>query len=249
MSGYGAFSEVYDLLMGNVDYKERAESFDTLIKKYSLIEPKTLLDIGCGTGNLTFLFYEKGYDITAVDISEDMLMQAFEKKMNMGANSVLLLCQDMTELDLNDTVDAAISSMDSINHLTDEEDVKKAFERIALFLNKGGVFIFDANTVYKHREVLGNNCFQIDAEDVFCSWQNNLYADNLVGISLNIFKKDFSGKYQRDSEYFEEKAYTKEQFIAFGKEAGLEFVAEKDENTLSEPKALAERLYYVFRKI
>ncbi len=249
MSGYGAFSEVYDLLMGNVDYKGRAEVFDALIKKYSLIEPKTLLDIACGTGNLTFLFYEKGYDITAVDISEEMLMQAFEKRMRLGADSVLLLCQDMTELDLNDTVDAAVCSMDGINHLTDTEDLSKAFQRISLFLNKGGVFVFDANTVYKHREILGNNCFQIDEGDVFCSWQNNLYADNVVGISLNIFKKDFSGKYQRDAEYFEERAYTKEEFIALAENAGLQFIAELDENSLEEPKIVSQRLYYVFRKV
>lgn len=248
MSGYGAFSESYDILMGNVDYKGRAQAFDSLIKKHSLIEAKTLLDIACGTGNLTYLFYKMGYDITAVDISEEMLMKAFEKRMELSADSVLLLCQDMTELDLNDTVDAAVCSMDGINHLTSLEDLSAAFERISLFLNKGGVFVFDANTIYKHREVLGNNAFTIDADNVFCSWQNTLYADDVVGISLNIFKRDYSGRYIRDTEYFEERAYTRETFVAIGEKAGLEFIAELDENTLEAPKIVSQRLYYVFRK-
>lgn len=249
MSGYGAFSESYDALMGNVDYKSIADIYDKLIKEHSLIEPKTLLDVACGTGNLTFLLNDMGYDITAVDISEEMLMKAFEKKMQLQADDVLLLCQDMTEIDLNDTVDAAVCSLDGINHLTCEEDLLRAFQRISLFLNKGGVFVFDANTVYKHREVLGNNSFLIDGEDIFCAWQNTLYADDVVGISLNIFKKDYSGKYQRDTEYFEERAYTLKALVSAGEKSGLHFVGEFDEKTLGEPKIHTERNYYVFRKI
>lgn len=248
MNGYTSFADFYDLLMTDADYEGRAQVYDEAIKRHSLIEAKTLLDVACGTGNLTFVFDRMGYDITAVDLSEEMLMKAFEKKLRLGAENVLLLCQDMTELDLNDTVDAAVCSLDGINHLTDPEDVKAAFRRISLFLNKGGVFVFDANTVYKHKNILANNCFRYDLEDIFCSWQNNLYADNIVGMEIDVFKRCADGRFERFSDYFEERAYENEFFIEAAEDAGLEFLECFDEKTGNSPTAKTERAYYVFRK-
>lgn len=248
MSGYQSFASFYDALMMDADYEGRADIFDRAIKRNSKIEAKTLLDVASGTGNVTFSMHNKGYDITAVDLSEDMLSVAFGKAMEKEITDILFLCQDMTMLDLNDTVDAAICALDGINHLCEDKDVRAAFQRIALFLNKGGVFVFDANTVYKHQCVLANNCFRYDLEEIFCIWQNSLYADNIVGMEIDIFQKLHGGDYRRYSDYLEERAYEKEFFISVGEEAGLEFIECFDEKTEKEPTDKSERVYYVFRK-
>ncbi len=248
MSGYQSFASFYDALMLDVDYEGRADVFDRAIKRNSGREVKTLLDVASGTGNLTFSMHKRGYDITAVDISEDMLSVAFEKAMEKGIGDILFLCQDMTEIDLNDTVDAAVCALDGINHLTCEDDVRAAFKRISLFLNKGGVFVFDANTVYKHQKILANNCFRYDLEEIFCVWQNSLYADNIVGMEIEVFQKVRSGDYRRYSDYLEERAYEKEFFLFAAEEAGLEFLECFDEKTEKEPTDKSERVYYVFRK-
>ncbi len=248
MNGYQNFAGFYDALMQEADNEGRAYVYHELIQKHSLIKAKTLLDLASGTGNLTFIFSRLGYDITAVDVSEEMLLRAFEKKMTLGDQNVLLLCQDMTELDLNDTVDAAVCSLDGINHLTDYGDVEKTFERVSLFLNKGGVFVFDANTPYKHKEVLADNCYRFDLEEFYCVWQNNLYAEMIVGMELDFFQKRSDGSYNRFSDYFEERAYETKQFVSAAEKAGLEFVAAIDEKTEKEPTKRTERIYYVFRK-
>jgi SAM-dependent methyltransferase len=248
MEGYQSFARFYDALMQDADNDGRALFYDGLIKKYSERETKTLLDLASGTGNLTFVFSRLGYDITAVDLSEAMLLRAFEKKLMFGDENVLLLCQDMTELDLNDTVDAAVCSLDGINHLTEYGDVLKTFERVSLFLNKGGVFVFDANTPYKHKKVLADNCFRFDLEELYCVWQNNLYADLVVGMELDFFLRRPDGGYERFSDFFEEKAYTTEELVSAGEKAGLEFIAAIDEKTEKEPTEKSERVYYIFRK-
>ncbi len=248
MNGYQSFAGFYDALMQEADSEGRALFYDRLIKEHSLIEARTLLDLASGTGNLTFIFARLGYDITAVDISEEMLLRAFEKKLALGDQNVLLLCQDMTELDLNDTVDAAVCSLDGINHLTDYCDILKVFERVSLFLNKGGVFVFDANTPYKHKHVLANNCYRFDLDELYCVWQNNLYADNIVGMELDFFQKRPDGSYNRFSDYFEERAYTGEELVSAAEKAGLELVSQIDEKTEKEPTGKTERIYYIFRK-
>lgn len=119
----------------------------------------------------------------------------------------MFLCQRMQELDLYGTVDAAVCSLDSINHLTDEKDVKRTFERLRLFVAPGGVFIFDVNTVYKHKNVLGDNAFVYEYPDVFCVWQNSFNEqDNTVDIALDFFE-NCGETYKRRSENFSERAY------------------------------------------
>ncbi len=205
MSSYDVFSQFYDSLTDNVDYKKRAEFFRTLLIRYGVKDSATILDMGCGTGKFTCEMSKFGYDMIGTDISPEMLCEA---RNNMYDNEVniLLLCQSMEELDLYGTVDCAVSTLDSINHLNSADSVKKAFYNAGLFMNPDGMFIFDINTVYKHREILGNNTFVYDTDEVFCVWQNTLNNDNSVDISLDFFEPD-GDAYYRSSQEFTEKAY------------------------------------------
>lgn len=239
MSSYDVFSQFYDSLMNNVDYQKRAEFFRTLLVRYGVKEGATILDLGCGTGNFTCEMAKLGYDMIGTDISPDMLCEA---RNNMYDNEVemLLLCQSMEELDLFGTVDCAISTLDSINHLESEESVKKAFYNAGLFMNPEGMFIFDVNTVYKHREILGNNTFVYDTDDVFCVWQNTLNEDNSVNISLDFFEPDGEA-YFRSSEDFTERAYEIDDIINWLNAAEFEVLDVFDDISLNPIKDTTQR--------
>ena len=205
MSSYSFFAKYYDELTQNVEYSRRADYFSALLLSCGF-ESGTVLDLACGTGSLTVELAKHGYDMIGVDASGDMLCRAQNKAFESGV-SPMFLCQRMQELDLYGTVDAAVCSLDSINHLTDEEDVRRTFERLRLFVAPGGVFIFDVNTVYKHKNVLGDNAFVYEYPDVFCVWQNSFNGqDNTVDIALDFFE-NCGETYKRRSENFSERAY------------------------------------------
>ena len=244
-SGYNSFSEYYDTLMQNVGYKERCEYILEIFERLGH-DMGLSLDLACGTGSLTIELKKRGVDIYGVDASYEMLSHAMEKA---GDNSldILFLCQKMQSLDLYGTIDTCVCTLDSINHLTNPEDVQKTFDKVSLFMNPGGYFLFDANTVYKHREILSDNTFVYDAEDVFCVWRNSLKENNMIEIELDFFER--SGKvYYRMTEEFCERAYTDEELTSMLEKSGFEVVRRYGDMTFVEPKANEQRVVYVARK-
>ncbi len=240
--GYEAFANFYDQLMQNADYKKRTEYLLSIFRRFDKI-PTLLLDLACGTGGFTEQFLKHGIDVIGVDASEDMLNNARER-----LPQCLLLNQRAEALDLYGTVDGAVCLMDSLNHITDYNDLKKAIARTALFLESERLFVFDLNTEYKHREILADNCFVIEQDGVFCAWQNSTDSNLTTEITLDFFIEQ-NGAYIRESDEFFERAYSKEQIEEALLDAGLELVAVFDDMTFDEPKTTSERLYYVARKI
>ena len=248
MAGYDRFAFVYDCLTGDVGYAKRADYLFVLLQKAG-IESGTLLDLACGTASLSVELCKKGFEVIGVDGSFEMLSVAREKCAPYG-DKILLLCQDMTELDLFGTIDCAVCSLDSINHLTDEDDVRETFRLVSLFMNQGGVFIFDVNTLYKHREVLGDNAFVFEEEDVYCVWQNTYYEeDDTVEIFLDIFTENEDGSYLREQESFCERAYSDDLLTEMLEEAGFAVTGRYAELTQDAPAEDAQRVYYVCKKV
>ena len=249
MSYYGDFARFYDKFTSNVDYPARARYFDTVIQKYNP-GANLLLDLACGTGSLSFALEPFGYDIVAVDNSNEMLSVAAEKRGELDSG-VLFLCQEMDELDLFGTIDATVCALDSLNHITDEDRLREVFRRVSLFSNKGAVFVFDVNTVYKHREVLGNNCFVYESGDTFCAWQNSLDDDGVtVDISLDFFDKDEeSDSYYRYSTDFSEKAYEIDFLKKLLSDTGFEVKAVFDEDSFLPLRKDSQRAIFVAVKI
>lgn len=218
MSGYHSFSQYYDNLTFNVDYEKRADYIQSVLSLYG--HPWGLtLDLACGTGTLTLELKKRGVDIFGIDGSYDMLSIAMEKSAEQGLD-VLFLCQEMERLDLYGTIDTCICTLDSLNHITDQKKLQRAFDRVALFMNSGGYFVFDMNTVYKHREILGNNTFVYDTDQVFCVWQNSLKENNIVNIELDLFERE-DGVYYRQSEHFKERAYEIDEVKRMLEQAGF----------------------------
>ena len=244
---YSIFADFYDELMYDVDYKKRTSYLMKLFKKYGKA-PTLLLDAACGTGGFSNEFAKLGIEVIGADMSEEMLSIARESAMEQG-NDILFLCQRLEELDLYGTVDGAVCCLDSLNHITDYNTLCKAIKRISLFLEKDKLFIFDVNTEYKHKEVLGNNVFVIDRDDVYCVWANKYNSkNNKTDIMLDFFVKE-GENYSRFNEEFSERAYSKEQLEKAIKNAGLEIVGIFDDMTEKPVTDTSERAIYVTRKV
>lgn len=244
---YSSLAKYYDKLTENVNYKVRGEYISNFLLRNNITDG-IMLDLACGTGQMSVFFAEKGYDVIGVDASEEMLSVARENAMISG-NNILFICQEMQELDLYGTVKSCICTMDGINHLLTEQDVLSAFMKVSLFMEKDGIFIFDVNTIHKHKDILGNNAFVYDQEDsVFLVWQNEYYEDtNEVDIILDLFEKD-GEHYSRKSEDFTERAYSEEFLSNMLKKSGFDVLGIYDELQENDFNEDSERIYFVARK-
>ena len=243
---YGIFAEFYDELTLNVGYNRRAAYLAVLLAKFGHNAGLTL-DLACGTGSLTLELAKLGIDVYGADASEEMLSIAQEKAYEAGID-VLFLCQKMQELDLYGTIDTCVCSLDSINHLTDIDDVRKTFGRVSMFMNKGGLFVFDVNTVYKHSEILSNNTFVYDTDNVYCVWQNSIKENNTVQIDLTFFVSNGEG-YRRCDESFCERAYTIDELTRLLNEAGFEVQAVYGDMGFNKPSEKEQRVIFVAKKM
>lgn len=235
---YSSLAQVYDALTENVEYKKRAEYIQSLLLKHGA-KGGVLLDVACGTGMLSKELSQYGYDMILVDMSAEMLSFAREK-----LPEALILCQSMTELDLYGTINHCVCSLDSINHLLKPCDVKAAFSSVSLFMEKGGVFVFDVNTVYKHEEVLGNNSFVSEKDGIFCVWQNSYKRKSrTVDINIDIFVEE-ENNYSRLRESFSERAYSLDDIAKWLCESGFDVAGVYDDMTENEPSENSERVYF-----
>lgn len=253
---YTNFAAFYDALTQNVEYEKRAARLHYLIQKHlqTDTEGKLLTDLACGTGSLSEALARLGYDVIGVDNSPEMLSAAMDKKMQSSL-PIQYLCQDMRELDMFGTIDVTVCALDSLNHLPSLADVQQVFDRVSLFAQPGGLFLFDMNTLYKHREVLGDRVFLYDMEEVFCAWENRLLSDMAtVEMQLTFFERD-GDSYFRSEECITETAYGISEIEAALRKSGLTLLETFDaDRGLATPEKLSpvtdrtERILFVARK-
>ncbi len=245
MSSYGVFATIYDRLTENVEYEKRACYINDILKSNG-IENAKLVDLACGTGSIAYQMLKLGHSVTGVDLSNDMLTVAQSKLWDFG-DRVALISADMTAFKPSFKADGVMCLLDSINHLNTREEVIKTFSSVYSYLKDGGVFIFDVNTVYKHREILGDNTFVFDNDDSYLVWDNELLDDRTVRILLDIFI--FNGKaYDRYCEEFNETAYYADGIKEMLSAAGFKNIAAYDDLTLDPPRDNSERIYFVCKK-
>lgn len=184
---YEAFARYYDELNALADYDALAKHLVLRLRAHG-VRKGIVADLGCGTGEVSLRLAKAGYDMLSVDRSADMLSVFREKLADEPASSIMLLQQDMAGLDLYGTIHAAVSTFDTLNHI-ETSRLPEVFRRVSLFLEPGGVFLFDVNTPYKHQEVLGNNTFHIEVPGLICQWVNRYEAEQgATRIELDIEK-------------------------------------------------------------
>ena len=246
MPGYNSFARFYEGLMEDAEYKKRCDYILELSRRFCHDMGRTL-DLACGTGSLTRELKKCGVDVFGVDSSADMLTEAMQKNFEDELD-ILYVNQEMQNLDLGQTVDACVCTLDSLNHITDIDVLQQVFCRIGEFMESGGLLIFDVNTVYKHREILADNAFVFENDEVFCAWQNELEENDVVNIYLDFFEKD-GEVYHRYQENFTERAYSRECLDKLLKNAEFEVLAVYDDLSFEAPESTSQRLIYAAKKI
>lgn len=213
-------------------------------------ERNLVLDLGCGTGTLTELLYQKGYDMIGIDNSEEMLRIAMDKREKTGSE-ILYLCQDMRDIDLYSTVGTVISICDSVNYLLEDEEVEAAFSLVENYLYPGGIFIFDFNTVYKYETVIGDATIAENRDECSFIWENYYHGEKHINeYDLTIFVREEKKKelFRRFCETHYQRGYSLKEMEQFVKNAGMEVVLTLDADTHKVPGEESERIYIVCRK-
>ena len=261
MDIYQDFADVYDRFMDEVPYEQWGERIDGLIRKYGVSKPERdaegllesernlVVDLGCGTGTLTELMYAKGYDMIGVDASECMLNVAMEKKERSGSE-ILYLQQDMRDLELYSTVGTVISVCDSVNYILEEEELLDVFSLVDNYLYPGGVFIFDFNTDYKYREVIGDATIAETKEDCSFIW-NNFYdvEEGINEYDLTVFVREEGELFRKFTETHFQRGYTVEQMTGLVEQAGMTVVEVMDADTGEAVTDTSQRVCVVAREV
>lgn len=246
MSSYQALAQNYDGLTQDVDYEAVAEYLEQHLKLAGL-QPKSVVDLGCGTGSLSVILAQKGYQVTGVDLSEEMLSVAWEKAYDMGGNRPFFVCQPMEELELPAPVDLAVCCLDSLNYVTDPEACREAIRRAYDNLAPGGMFFFDINSEEKLKGLDGQ-VFLDENEDTYCVWRAEFdQEENICYYGMDIFTRE-DDVWVRDFEEHLEYAYSVSQLTEFLESAGFTDVKTYGDRTWEAPKDGEQRIYFIARK-
>lgn len=244
MEAYGKFAQVYDLFMDNIDYESWADYVEKHLRARG-IEDGLVLELGCGTGTMTGLLAQKGYDMIGVDNSEEMLAEAMKKKTDSGQD-ILYLLQDMQEFELYGTVRAIVSVCDSLNYITDRDELLQVFRLVNNYLDPGGVFLFDMNTVHKYRDILGETTIAEDRDEGSFIWENSYDPHKKINVyELAVFLPREDGLYEKCQEFHCQKAYEQKEIEELIAQAGMELVAVYDAYTMEPAGEDSERLFFV----
>ena len=236
---YRHFARVYDLFMGTMPYEHWAGYIDAVFAGHGVPRGGLVLDLACGTGTMAFLIAQKGYELIAVDASADMLSEAYNK-MHEQAN-ILFLNQDMLKLDLYGTVDAAYSTCDAMNYILTEEDFGRALKNVALYLNPGGIFIFDLKTEHKYRQ-LGSNTYYDYTDAASYIWKNSYNPCTAINEYQVKFIFHGEGVY---SEVHHQRAYSTKTVSALAQQAGLRLLSVCDDYSHKPARPDSNRLTYI----
>ena len=245
MDAYHALAASYDRLTNDVDYEATVEFYMQILKKEKL-HPRTAVDLACGTGSVTKILAEHGFDVTGVDMSEDMLTEAFQKVQDMD-RPPRFICQKLQELYLPRGVDMAVCALDSLDYITNPADCAEAIRRTYKVLNPGGIFIFDVNTPEKLRAMDGQ-VFLDEDDDVYCIWRGEFDEQtNICSYAMDLFQRR-GNTWQRSFEEHNEYAYSRQQLTDYLKAAGFTHIEVYADRKFEAPSEGEQRIYFKARK-
>ena len=240
---YGSLAASYDALMADAEYFDRTAFLERLLRQ-SPFHVGTVLDLGCGTGTVAWLLAERGYRVIALDASEDMLSVARGKCAKFPGDFCppLFVRQSMQNLDLGAwTVDAVISTIDAVNYLTRERDLRHTFQRAFRCLRPGGRFLFDVNTPYKFAR-MDEQLYMDEIGDIFCVWRT-FFSDKteICTYQVDLFRKRWDGAWDRQFEEHRERSWSAEQLRRCLLDAGFARVTISGDMSVKPPAEDADR--------
>ena len=245
MDAYKALAASYDRLTQDVDYETVVKFYNQILERESL-QPRTAVDLACGTGSVTALLARQGLDVVGVDLSEEMLTQAQQKTMDITPMP-RFVCQRLEQLHLPRGVDLAVCALDSLDYIIDTEGCRQAIRRVYKALNPGGIFIFDVNTPEKLRAMDGQ-VFLDEDEDVYCVWRGEFDEQtNICTYAMDLFQRQ-GQHWLRSFEEHQEYAYSREQLTTYLKEAGFTHIRVYADGLFADPRENEQRIYFKARK-
>lgn len=245
MDAYTSFASVYDLFMDNVPYEEWCAFLCKILAQHGITDGP-VLDLGCGTGKMTRLMSEQGYDMTGIDNAAEMLQIA---AMERGEVPILYLLQDMQDLELDGCVRAVYSVCDCVNYVLDEEELQQAFSRVHEYLEEDGVFIFDVNTSYKYTKLLAENTFAESRDEGSFIWDNYYDEEERINeYDLTLFIPEGDELYRRYTETHYQRNYETETLLKLLKNAGFTDICVYDDYTDAPLCEMSERAVFVAKK-
>ena len=248
MEVYKNFSKVYDIFMKDAPYEKWTIYIQNIFKKFK-VNPKIICELGCGTGNMTIRLAKKNFSLIGIDISDDMLAIAKNKIIENNIDNILFLNQNMCNFKLVNKVDCFICICDGLNYILNEKDLLNVFKSVFKYLNKDGLFIFDLNTIYKFKHILGQNDFCETTDYAAYTWEN--YYDEKLHINefyTNFFIKcEKLNLYERFEEIHYQKAYSIEKVKNLIKQSGLTLLNIFDDLNFNPPKNTSERIFFVIK--
>ena len=245
MDAYHALAASYDRLTNDVDYEATVEFYKQILEREGL-KPRTVLDLACGTGSVTKILAEMGFSVTGVDMSEEMLTEAFMKVQDLP-NPPRFICQKLQELYVPRGVDLAVCALDSLDYITNPDDCAEAIRRTYKALNPGGIFIFDVNTPEKLR-AMDDQIFLDEDDDVYCVWRGEFDEDtNICTYAMDLFQRS-GDVWQRSYEEHCEYAYSQQQLMTYLKAAGFTRIEVYGDRKFEAPGAGEQRMYFKARK-
>ncbi len=248
MEAYTGFAYVYDEYMDNIPYEEWGRYLIELLKEQGVTAPMTVVELGCGTGTVTRLLDREGYDCIGIDLSEDMLMIASEKTYD-SEQQIVYSHQDMRDFALPYEAEAMVSIGDSMNYITNTDDLESVFSCVKNGLSENGVFIFDLKTIHFFRDVLSDNTYAENRDESAFIWDNSFDGETCNNIyNLAVFVLNDEGSFDRYEENHCQHGFTREEVLLAARRAGLKSIAVYDAFTHDEPKQESERLYYIFKR-
>lgn len=243
---YNQLARFYDRLMVDAPYEDWIRFAEAEWAYYQL-KPERVMDLACGTGNISILMDKKGYQVTSLDLSADMLAIAEEKARNVGA-SIRLYCQDMTEFESPELMDSIVCFCDSLNYLTETAAVTRTFECVYRALRPGGVFLFDVHSLFKIRESFGNESFHWIEEDLVYVWDCQLDEHDVVEHFLTFFIRKEGALYERFEEAHVQRGYSERQLRDWLTDAGFVNIRCHADFQPSPPTQSSERLFFSCQK-
>lgn len=244
---YTSLAAYYDRLNSHIDYFGYAAFLASRFREYGVPDGSLVLDLACGTGNITLPLSEMGYDMIAVDSSCEMLDVGRRKP---GGDRILWLCQDMRSFELYGTVAAVVSCLDSVNYLTGRRGLERCFSLVRNYLDPDGVFIFDVNSPHKFRTFYGENQYVMEAPGVYCGWKNHYDPrTGLCDFELSLFAEESPGIYRRYDELQRERCWSEKILSSVLSAAGFEIVAVYGDTGMNPPDENSDRLFFIARAV
>ncbi|MFI3202292.1 MAG: class I SAM-dependent methyltransferase [Eubacteriales bacterium] len=247
MEAYTDFASVYDTFMDETPYKQWCEHMVGFFNAYD-IKDGLLLDLGCGTGTMTEYMSNAGYDLIGVDNSIEMLNVAMKKK-EQSKLDILYLHQDMRAFELYGTVKGIYSVCDSMNYIMNSEELIEVFRLVNMYLEPNGIFVFDFNTIYKYKTIIGDATIAENRENCSFIWENYYEEDSKINeYDLTLFVEEKEGLFRRFQETHYQRAYELEEMKAWIKQSGLLFLEAYDAEGLGVPTETSERIYMIVKE-